>query len=169
MKTYKNITKVIAFIFLLLTPLAVQAQASYGDRSFGEGNFKYSISTENDSIYLKLIIVSWKFKFSESPKMLIRIMDDSVISLEGYLIGSSEKDSGSVIVGNVAVASNEYVSEAKFPVSKTQIELFSKGIKKIRLNTSPDFHEKEWIRDKIGKKLYQQYKNSSGNSFEDNF
>lgn len=96
-------------------------------------------------------------------------MDDSVISLEGDFIGSSEKDNGSVIVGNVAVASNEYVSEAKFPVSKTQIELFSKGIKKIRLNTSPDFHKKEWIRDKIGKKLYHQYKSSSGNSFEDNF
>ncbi len=159
---------VLLFISIIMSS-ALFAQVSYGDRSFGEGNFRYDISTENDSIFLKLTVISWKYYFSESPKMLIRLMDNSVISLEGFLIASSEKNSGSVIVGNVAVASNEYVSEAKFHISKNQIELFTKGIKKVRLSTSPKFHEKEWIRDKLGKKLYQQYKNSSSNSFEDNF
>lgn len=51
MKTYKNITKAIAFIFLLQMPLTVQAQASYGDRSFGEGNFEYSISLQKMTLY----------------------------------------------------------------------------------------------------------------------
>ena len=58
---------------------------------------------------------------------------------------------------------------AKCPRSKNQIEKFSKGIKKVRINTSPKYHEKEWRRDKIGKKLYAKYKESSSDSFEDNF
>ena len=73
------------------------------------------------------------------------------------------------MIGNVAIADNHFISEAKFPIAKDQIEQFNKGIKKLRLNTSPKFHEKEWRRDKIGKLLYKKYKESSGNSFEDNF
>lgn len=42
-------------------------------------------------------------------------------------------------------------------------------MKKLRLNTSPKFHEKEWSCDKIGKKLFNAYLRSSSNSFEDGF
>ena len=61
------------------------------------------------------------------------------------------------------------ISEAKFLVSKEQIMQFKKGIKKLRLNTSPKYHERAWRKDKIGKKLFNAYMNSSPNSFEDGF
>ena len=73
------------------------------------------------------------------------------------------------MIGYTAVAINHYITEAKFPISKEQVESLSKGVKKLRLNTSPQFHEKEWRKDKIGKKLYKKYKESSSNSFEDRF
>lgn len=104
-----------------------------------------------------------------SPKLLLRLMDDSVLSLDGYMLGSTNKSEGAVMIGNTAVAINHFITEAKFPITKDQIEQFSKGIKKLRLNTSPKYHEKEWRKDKIGKKLFAKYKESSSNSFEDNF
>lgn len=95
-------------------------------------------------------------------------MDDSVISLE-VICGITNKSDGAVMIGYTAVAINHYITEAKFPISKEQVESLSKGVKKLRLNTSPQFHEKEWRKDKIGKKLYKKYKESSSNSFEDGF
>ena len=73
------------------------------------------------------------------------------------------------MIGYTAVAINHYVTEAKFPLTKEQVESLLKGVKKLRLNTSPKFHEKEWRKDKIGKILYKKYMESSGNSFEDGF
>ena len=156
-------------LLIVLSCTCTQAQVSYGDRAFGDGNIKINVSTEKDSVYLTFIITSWKYKMSDSPKVLFRLMNDEVISLDGKIIGSSIMNDGAVMVGYVAVSSNEYVTEAKFPIAKNQIEKFSKGIKKVRINTSPKYHEKEWRRDKIGKKLYAKYKESSSDSFEDNF
>ena len=101
--------------------------------------------------------------------MLIRLMDNSVISLEGKMMGVQSKSDGGVVISGVYVASNHFVSEARFPISIDEMQSFKHGLKKLRLNTSPKYHEKEWKRDKIGKKLYENYIKSSSNSFEDNF
>lgn len=162
--------KLITAIFLLFTiaPFA-QAQVSYGDNFFVDYNVKINLSTEKDSTFLTLIFTSERLKMSDSPKLLLRLMDDRVISLDGYMLDSTSKSGGAVMIGYTAVAINHYVTEAKFPISKEQVESLSKGVKKLRLNTSPKFHEKEWRKDKIGKILYKKYIESSSNSFEDNF
>ena len=156
-------------IILIMYAFSANAQASYGDNFFVDYNVKINVSTENDSTFLTLIITSSRLKMSDSPKLLLRLMDDSVISLDGNLLSSSHKSEGAVMIGYTAVAINHFITEAKFPISKDQIEQFSKGIKKLRLNTSPQYHEKEWRKDKIGKVLFARYKESSANSFEDNF
>ena len=162
--------KLITAIFLLFTiaPFA-KAQVSYGDNFFVDYNVKINLSTEKDSTFLTLIFTSERLKMSDSPKLLLRLMDDRVISLDGYMLDSTSKSGGAVMIGYTAVAINHYVTEAKFPISKEQVESLSKGVKKLRLNTSPKFHEKEWRKDKIGKILYKKYIESSSNSFEDNF
>lgn len=129
---------------------------------------KINLSTEKDSTFLTLILTFARQKISDCPKLLLRLMDDSVISLE-VICGITNKSDGAVMIGYTAVAINHYITEAKFPISKEQVESLSKGVKKLRLNTSPQFHEKEWRKDKIGKKLYKKYKESSSNSFEDGF
>lgn len=161
-KIYLNI------LFLALSCIA-SAQVSYGDNFFVDYNVKINLSTENDSIFLTLMLTSERLKMSDSPKLLLRLMDDSVLSLDGYMLGSTNKSEGAVMIGYTAVAINHYVTEAKFPITKEQAESLSKGVKKLRLNTSPKFHEKEWRKDKVGKKLYEKYKESSSNSFEDGF
>jgi len=165
-----NRLKIVFLSIILITyAFSANAQASYGDNFFVDYNVKINVSTENDSTFLTLIITSSRLKMSDSPKLLLRLMDDSVISLDGNLLSSSHKSEGAVMIGYTAVAINHFITEAKFPISKDQIEQFSKGIKKLRLNTSPQYHEKEWRKDKIGKVLFARYKESSANSFEDNF
>ena len=161
--------KLLLILFAFATPFAVHSQASYGDLFLVDYNVKINVSTENDSIFLSLIMTSASQKMTDDPKLLLRLMDDTVISLDGRLLGSTSRTDGAYMIGNVAVASNHFITEAKFPITKEQMEQFAKGIKKLRLNTSPKFHEKSWRRDKIGRKLFDKYKESSGNSFEDDF
>lgn len=159
----------LILFFILLSVLNCRAQISYGDMTWGSHNMKINVSTENDSIFLTVIYSDTKKKLTDTPKLLIRLMDDSVISLEGKLLGFGNKSDGGVVISGVIVEDSYYVSEAKFPIQKEQILDFKKGIKKLRLNTSPKYHEKSWTSDKIGRKLYGNYLRSSSNSFEDGF
>ncbi len=161
--------KLLLLLLIAFSYSYCKAQVSYGDNFLVDYNVKINLSIENDSTFLTLILTSERLRMSDNPKMLLRLMDDEVILLDGHMLVSTNKSEGAVMIGNTAVAINHYVTEAKFPIAKEQIEQFSKGIKKLRLNTSPKFHEKEWRRDKIGKKLFAKYKESSANSFEDNF
>lgn len=161
--------KLLLLLIIAFSYSYCKAQVSYGDNFLVDYNVKINLSIENDSTFLTLILTSERLRMSDNPKMLLRLMDDEVILLDGHMLVSTNKSEGAVMIGNTAVAINHYVTEAKFPIAKEQIEQFSKGIKKLRLNTSPKFHEKEWRRDKIGKKLFAKYKESSANSFEDNF
>jgi len=161
--------KLLLLLLIAFSYSYCKAQVSYGDNFLVDYNVKINLSIENDSTFLTLILTSERLRMSDNPKMLLRLMDDEVILLDGHMLVSTNKSEGAVMIGNTAVAINHYVTEAKFPIAKEQIEQFSKGIKKLRLNTSPKFHEKEWHRDKIGKKLFAKYKESSANSFEDNF
>ena len=149
--------------------IQVKAQASYGDITWGSYNMKINVIIDNDSIFLNIVYTDGNRKLADAPKLLIKLMDDEVISLDGQLLGNMSKSNGGVVVSGIYVASNHFISEAKFPITKDQINLFSKGIKKLRLNTSPKYHEKEWKKDKIGKKHYESYIKSSSNSFEDVF
>lgn len=161
--------RLLISVVLSFVTLAVTAQVSYGDLSFGSYNMKINLITENDSIFLYVIYSDEKRTLSDNPKLLLRLMDDTVLSLEGKNLGSHNKSDGGVVISNIYIASNHTVSEAKFPVSAEQIMQFKKGIKKLRLNTSPKYHEREWRKDKIGKKLFNAYIKNSPNSFEDGF
>ena len=149
--------------------IQVNAQATYGDITWGSYNMKINVITDNDSIFLSIIYTDGKHKIVDEPKLLIKLMDDEIIYLDGQLLSNMSKSDGGVVISGLYFASNYFISEAKFPITRKEIEHFSKGIKKIRLNTSPKYHEKEWKRDKIGKILYESFKKCSPNSFEDGF
>ena len=159
----------ITLLFVLALSNQVRAQVSYGDITWGSYNMRINVITDNDSIFLNVTYTDEDRKLVDTPKLLIKLMDDDVISLDGQLLSNMSKSDGGVVISKVYVASSHFISEAKFPITKEQISQFSKGIKKLRLNTSPKYHEREWRKDKIGKKLYESYKKSSPNSFEDGF
>lgn len=171
MNLFCDMKKVVWIIIMIMSALSIQvkAQVSYGDITWGSYNMKINVITENDSVFLSIVYIDEKRKLVDEPKLLLKLMDDEVISLNGQLLGNISKSDGGVIISGFFVESNHFISEAKFPITKNQINQFSKGIKKLRLNTSPKYHEKEWRKDKIGKILYESYKKSSPNSFEDGF
>ena len=73
----------ISLLFLCLT-IDVLAQVSYGSTTWGTYNMKINVVTEDDLIFLHLIFTSEKQKISGDPKLLLRLMDESIISL-GYI------------------------------------------------------------------------------------
>lgn len=85
----------LLIILLTVLPLITgKAQVSYGDNFLVDYNVKINLSTENDSTFLTLILTSERLKMSDSPKLLLRLMDDSVLSLDGYMLGSTNKSEG---------------------------------------------------------------------------
>ena len=159
----------ITFLFIITISYQVRAQASYGDMAWGSYKMEINVVTVNDSVFLYIVYTDEKRKLVDAPKLLIKLMDDEVILLDGQLLGNMSKSDGGVVISGIYIATNHFISEAKFPITRELISRFSKGIKKIRLNTSPKYHEKEWRKDKIGKKLCEIYKKSSSSSFEDGF
>ena len=81
-----RLKKAFLTMFLLAFAFTANAQVSYGDNFFVDYNVKINVSTENDSTFLTLIITSERLKMSDSPKLLLRLMDDTVISLDGHLL-----------------------------------------------------------------------------------
>lgn len=142
------------------------AQVKY---SKGSDKVIMNVVTEDSLCYLLVNFSSEKKKMMDTPKLLIRLFNDEVISLEGDLLYISEKAEAGVMVGYMMIPISKKISDAKFLISRSQIDKLSVGVKKIRLNTSPKFHEKEWSKDKIGKKLYESFSNAIPNSFNDNF
>lgn len=155
--------KLLLLLIVCLSSLMIKAQVKYIDKMGGSYNMKINVITEKDSIFLDLVYTDEDLMITDTPKLLLKLSDDTIFSLDGILLSNQRISDGAII------ASNLFVSEAKFPISRDQILQFKKGIKKLRLNTSPKYHEKEWRHDKIGVKLYETYIKSSSNSFEDGF
>jgi len=81
--------------------------------------------------------------------MLLKTFDGEIIKLHGTAI-NVDSQSTNHTSGNMN-------STAQFIATPAQLESLKKGISKIRLSTSPIEHEREFKKDKIGKKLYQLF------------
>ena len=62
-----------------------------------------------------------------------------------------------VVIGNVVVSSNNSVGMAQFELTDEQVEMLNTGVIKVRLTTTPFVHEREFTKDKIGKRLYKAF------------
>ncbi len=103
-------------------------------------------------------------------RLLIKLMDDSIIELKTEIEYSDN-------VGEVRTGSIVYTAYSIFPsfvVTPEQIALISKGVKKIRLETTLDPIDKEYKKDKMGKIIKAEYNLinqalSQTKSFSDDF
>lgn len=96
-------------------------------------------------------------EIQKGGRMLLRLFDDSVIELK-----ASDACNGSVRdiikIGNSV--SHTYSITPIFDVTSSQLNsIIEKGVKKVRIEISPDFYEKEFKKDKIGKTLIEHRKN----------
>lgn len=88
--------------------------------------------------------------------MKIRTANGDVLTLNGSNIGNGSQSAG-IVIGNMVYPVTEINSTAQFAITPQEFEMIKDGIIKVRLSMSPMNHEKEFKKDKIGKKLYEFY------------
>ena len=111
--------------------------------------------TERDGNNYLLASCSGMDSFPEDAQILIRFFDDSMQQIEGKRLTDNQTQEGSFIF-----KTNVQNSTAEFLLSKEIIEKLKIGIKKIRISTAPTIFEKDYKKDKLGKRLYEQYQKS---------
>lgn len=87
-------------------------------------------------------------------KLLIKLMDDSIIELSTIMEYAGTVRDVHNINGYVY---SDYTIFPSFPLSTEQIDQISKGVKKIRLETTLDVVDKEFKKDKIGQIISVEY------------
>jgi len=152
--------------FLLLS-LVAMGQVSYGNSVLSKYFVDIEVLTETRGPSLVVIMTSGKYRMSSHPQLFLQLMDDVEILLEGKVLTSDNNKDETFLAKHHFPMTSDKVSIAQFPVKESQIRKFLRGIKLLRLNTSPKTHEKKWKSDKIGKELYAIYKESaaSGRQF----
>ena len=86
--------------------------------------------------------------------MMVRTANGEVLKFNGELLDNGAISTG-IVSGNMVIPVSSIISTAQFRVSPEQFELLKDGIVKVRLSTTPIEHEREFKKDKIGKKLYE--------------
>ena len=72
---------------------------------------------------------------------------------------NNRSESAGIVSGNMVLPVTSIISSAQFSITPEQLEMIKSGVTKIRLSTTPIEHEREFTKDKIGKKLYEFYLN----------
>lgn len=119
-------------------------------------SMKYSVAKQDSLFYIIATVSSDRLKFLNNPTMKIRTANGDVITLNGANIGNGSESAG-VVIGNMVYPVTEINSTAQFAITPQEFEMIRDGIIKVRLSMSPMNHEKEFKKDKIGKKLYEFY------------
>lgn len=121
-----------------------------------------TFSIIKDSVtYLVLETQSHTNVLDAKPKIQIRFFNDDTITLCSENVQTNNNTTVMPSVGGLSAGSiNSVISRAKFPLKDGDIEKFALGIKKIRISTIPNVHEREFKKDKIGYKIYKLYLNA---------
>ena len=91
----------------------------------------------------------------KGSELLIKLMDDSVITLKAQMdysdkIGEVKNAGGYVFT--------QYTVTPSYQITPEQIELICNGVKKIRIKNELEPIDKEFKKDKIGKIITKEYK-----------
>lgn len=116
----------------------------------------FSVTQQDSIYYLVVLLQSDNLVYSASPFLKLKTYKGDIINLEGVLADSKTKHGG-VMIGRYMMPLSSYKSIAQFRITKEEIEKLKDGIMKLRLSTVPTIHEKEFKKDKIGKKLYDLF------------
>ena len=153
--------RVLLLILITICTLSFEVYAQTVSYTYkplaAEGcTMRYSVSRQNDSYYIIATVKSDRLLFLNEPTIKIRTFNVEVLTFSGKAIGNGSSSVG-VISGNLVLPVSEISSTAQFEISEEQLALLNKGISKVRLSTTPIEHEKNFKKDKIGKKLHQFY------------
>lgn len=144
------------FAYALLAEAQVKVNFGIG-LSTEDFTLRMSFNREQETPYLVVVCVSESCQWGDEPRLLIKLMNDSVMDLSGRLFSTNTASNNGVAIGNIFTSSSEIHSIALFPISEQDISRFSIGIKKIRPNLLPKSKDKEWTTDVLGVKLIKEF------------
>lgn len=129
---------------------------------------KYSVAKQDSVYYIVATVKSDRMRFLKEANMLIKTSDGEVIKLIGTNIGDGSESVG-INCGNIIIPYTYIISTAQFAIAEEQLQKLQQGVIKIRITTMPMYHEREFKKDKIGKKLYKYYKELKEKEQNDEF
>lgn len=147
---------VLGFVSFFICNNAYAQTVSYTYRALAaEGcSVKYSVAKQNDSYFIIATVSSDRMIFLKESTMMVRTANGEVLKFNGELLDNGAISTG-IVSGNMVVPVSSIISTAQFRVTPEQFELLKDGIVKVRLSTTPIEHEREFKKDKIGKRLYE--------------
>lgn len=153
--------KILFTLALCISAIISYAQdASYTYKPIAkEGcHVEYSALKQDNKSYIIVSVRSDEgLCFVNDPVMMLRTGNNVVIKLTGTNMGSRQESSSGVFIGNVFISDNNSVGMAQFELTDEQVEMLNTGVFKVRLTTTPFIHEREFTKDKIGKRLYKAF------------
>ena len=161
--------KILFTLTLYICAIVSYAQdASYTYKPLAkEGcHVEYSALKQDNKSYIIVSVRSDEgLCFVNDPVMMLRTGSNEVIKLTGTNMGSRKESSSGVVIGNVVVSSNNSVGMAQFELTDELVEMLNTGVIKVRLTTTPFVHEREFTKDKIGKRLYKAFSKQKNEEF----
>ena len=161
--------KILFTLTLCICAIVSYAQdASYTYKPLAkEGcHVEYSALKQGNKSYIIVSVRSDEgLCFVNDPVMMLRTGNNEVIKLTGTNMGSRKESSSGVVIGNVVVSGNNSIGMAQFELTDEQVEMLNTGVIKVRLTTTPFIHEREFTKDKIGKKLYKAFSKQKNAKF----
>ena len=135
----------------------------------------YTPMWNGDSAILSVsVMTSNGFKFVTTPVLMMKTAMGDVIKLEGQALPLDTRefhDSSSSFLGigipgtnlitgfdSGGISMTTYTATANFYLTKEQLNKLKDGIVKVRINTVPYAHEREFKKDKIGRELYRIFR-----------
>lgn len=136
---------------------------------------RYTPVWKGDTAILSVsVITSNGFKFVTTPVLMMKTAMGEVIKLEGQALTLDTHeyhDSSGLFFGmgipgtNMitgfdfgSVSSTTYTATANFCLTKEQMMKLKDGIIKVRINTVPYIHEREFKKDILGRELYRIFR-----------
>lgn len=153
----KNILLLLwVFMSFFIYSNAYAQTVSYTYRALAaEGcSVKYSVAKQDNAYFIIATVSSDRMIFLKESTMMVRTANGEVLKFNGELLDNGAISTG-IVSGNMVIPVSSIISTAQFRVSPEQFELLKDGIVKVRLSTTPIEHEREFKKDKIGKKLYE--------------
>lgn len=139
--------KLLFFLFILCS-FSANAQDVYIDYEIG----LYAQRFDGVSYLIMKIKIDDNRMLSGAPILKLKTTEGEIIKLEGIIESSETKET--TVLNYTSINKHYYV---KFEVTQSQIDLLSKGVTKVAINTFPKTFEKEYKKDKVGEKLYQKF------------
>ena len=141
--------------FASCNPLRVNVGSGLSTKDY---QIYFFFDEKNDTTLLVAEVESEDVQWSQEPKLMFRLGDNSLLELNGNYGDVSYTESESYMTSsNIIISDAKYHSKAYFPISDVDARRFQNGVIKMRASLVPAAKDKNWSKDVIGKHLYKAY------------